>query len=129
VRFLVERGGANVNAVSVKDGSTALMFASKEGHLEIARYLCQNNANWMFYRNDGKDAYTITSNHNMQNIIAKDCALSEILKNPEKHSKELVEMATNLMPSYLTGGRTRHRSKHRPSTRKRVKRSKRTARK
>jgi ankyrin repeat protein len=40
-RFLVERGGANVNAARTTDGTTALMWASMNGHLEVVRYLVE----------------------------------------------------------------------------------------
>jgi ankyrin repeat protein len=41
VRFLVERGGANVNAAQTDDGMTSLMFACQFGHLETARFLIE----------------------------------------------------------------------------------------
>jgi ankyrin repeat protein len=37
----VERGGANVNATRTTDSMTALMWASKNGHLEIVRCLVE----------------------------------------------------------------------------------------
>ena len=41
VRFLVERGNANVNAARTTDGKTALMWASEKGHLEIVRFFVE----------------------------------------------------------------------------------------
>ena len=40
-RFLVERGGANVNAARTTDGFTALMWASQNGHLKVVRFLLE----------------------------------------------------------------------------------------
>ena len=41
VRFLVERGGANVNAARTTDGQNALMWACYRGHLETVRFLVE----------------------------------------------------------------------------------------
>ena len=42
VRFLVEQGGANVNAAMPKVGLSALIFASASGHLETVRFLVEH---------------------------------------------------------------------------------------
>ena len=41
VRFLVKRGGANVNAARTTDGMTAQIDASLFGHLETVRFLVE----------------------------------------------------------------------------------------
>ena len=43
-RLLIERG-SNVSAARARDGTTALMIASQEGHLEIAQLLVEEGAN------------------------------------------------------------------------------------
>ena len=44
VKFLVDKG-ADVNAVTKFQGTTALMFASAMGHLDIVRFLVEKGAN------------------------------------------------------------------------------------
>jgi ankyrin repeat protein len=41
VRFLVERGGANVNAVAPTSGMTVMLGASLNGHLATVRFLVE----------------------------------------------------------------------------------------
>ena len=51
-RFLVEQGIDYVNAARTTDGSTALMWASQNGHLDIARLLIGRGANIYVARTD-----------------------------------------------------------------------------
>ena len=60
-RFLVERGGANVNAVCISDGMTALLLSCRKGHHEIVRLLLQHGADKHALSSDGASAFLLAA--------------------------------------------------------------------
>jgi uncharacterized protein len=80
--------GADANA-AMKDGGAALMFASQNGHLEVARALLAAKANVNAARKNGRTALMAASQNGHLKVVGVLLAAKA-----EVHPKALIEVSS-----------------------------------